>query len=173
MLILKNSFQNHTNVFVNDCGLSNINKESILYSDKIGSGLGSLTKRKVDHFNFSFDCEEKIKLKRFEDYWSKNIQSYNKIDFVKLDVEGHELDVLDGFGEKIRDVKMIQFEFGGCNIDSRTFFRDFWIFFQKNKFDLYRIIPFGMMKLKSYSENYENFLTTNFLAVNRKFNAKR
>ena len=169
MLILKNRFQNHTNVFVNDCGLSNINKESILYSDKIGSGLGSLTKRKVDHFDFSFDCEEKIKLKRFEDYWSKNIQSYNKIDFVKLDVEGHELDVLDGFGEKIRNVKMIQFEFGGCNIDTKTYFRDFWYYFKEHNFSIYRITQFGTVYLSKYKELYEKFATTNYISINNKF----
>ena len=48
---------------------------------------------------------------------------------MKIDVEGHELDVLKGFGELIKKVRLIQFEFGGTNIDSKTYLRDFWEFF--------------------------------------------
>ena len=50
------------------------------------------------------------------------------IDFFKIDVEGHEMDVLKGIGDKISNIKLIQFEFGGCNIDTRCFFQDFWYF---------------------------------------------
>ena len=91
---------------------------------------------------------------------------------MKLDVEGFELQCLQGAGKYINKIKVIQFEFGGCNIETRTFFRDFWCFFSKYNFDLYRISPFSLVKLDKYSENYENFLTTNFIAVNRKLNVK-
>ena len=51
-----------------------------------------------------------------------------EIDIMKLDVEGHELDVLEGSRKTINSIKLIQFEFGGCNIDSKTFFQDFYYF---------------------------------------------
>ncbi|WP_343354260.1 FkbM family methyltransferase [Helicobacter mastomyrinus] len=48
----------------------------------------------------------------------------------KLDVEGHELDVLNGAKSLfVRvDTDRLTFEFGGCNINMRTFSQDFWCF---------------------------------------------
>lgn len=50
------------------------------------------------------------------------------IDLLKLDVEGHELDVLQGSAEVFRAqiIEALTFEFFGSNIDSRTYFRDIW-----------------------------------------------
>ena len=70
---------------------------------------------------------EEVNLMRFDNYWDEN----KYIDFVKIDVEGHELEVLEGFGNLIKITKLIQFEFGGCNIDTRTFFKIFGISFKK------------------------------------------
>jgi hypothetical protein len=47
---------------------------------------------------------------------------------VKMDIEGHELTALKGFGAALDVARVLQFEFGGCNIDSRTYFQDFWYF---------------------------------------------
>lgn len=167
-LILKRNFINNKIVFINDFALSNINGNSILYSDKEGSGLASLSKRRLNHFNLDMSNEESISLKKFEDYWDNNIKS-NVIDLFKIDVEGHELKVLEGIGEKIYNIKIIQFEFGGCNIDTKTFFQDFWYFFSNKNFDIYRITPFGNFKITKYSESLERFTTTNYFCVNKNF----
>ncbi len=84
----------------------------------------------------------------------------------KIDVEGHELKVLEGVGSLINKIKVIQFEFGGCNIDTKTYFRDFWYFFKERNFDIYRITPLGPMKITQYKECYERFETTNYFCVN-------
>ena len=141
---------------------------SILFSNESGSGLASLTKRKLDHLEIDFNIEEEIRLIQFKDYWNEEINS-EFIDLFKIDVEGHELDVLKGIGEKISNIKLIQFEFGGCNIDTRTFFQDFWYFFNKNNFKIFRISPFGLIELSKYKEIYESFTTTNFLCLNKEF----
>jgi hypothetical protein len=65
-------------------------------------------------------------------------------------------------------IRALQFEFGGCNIDTRTFFQDFWYFFKSYNFDIYRVGPFGVKEIVAYSELDEFFSTTNFIAVNRK-----
>ena len=69
-----------------------------------------------------------------------------------------------GFGVAINKISVIQFEFGGCNIDTRTFFQDFWYFFQDNGFDIYRVSPIGLIKVKKYNERDEIFTTTNYIA---------
>jgi len=137
-----------------------------LFSNEPGSGLSSLTQRKLDHFGITFDTEEKIKTIRFEDYWKHELQS-RKLDMVKIDIEGHELIALNGFGGALGATKALQFEFGGCNIDTATYFRDFWHYFKSNNFDIYRITPFGSEKIASYRESDEFFSTTNYIAVNR------
>jgi FkbM family methyltransferase len=138
-----------------------------LYSDESGSGLGSLTKRRLDHFSISFDAAETIETVRFESYWREQLRG-RQLDMVKIDVEGHELAVLKGFGEALDVTRIIQFEFGGCNIDTRTYFQDFWYFFSEQNFDIYRITPFGLEKIIQYMEGHEFFSTTNYLAVNRR-----
>jgi FkbM family methyltransferase len=164
--VLKASFENNKKVFINDCGLSNVNSVSTLYSDESGSGLGSLAKRKLDHFGIDFSVEEKVKLIRFDEYWEKNIKS-DVIDLFKMDVEGHELKVLEGLSDRIKDIKVIQFEFGGCNIDTRSYFQDFWYLFAKHNFEIYRITPIGNYQIKKYKESDERFIATNYFAVNR------
>lgn len=62
-----------------------------------------------------------------------------------------------------RKIDFIQFEFGGCNIDSRTFFQDFW-YLLHDKYNIFRIIPTGLYPIKEYSEMREIFLCTNYLA---------
>ena len=86
--------------------------------------------------------------------------------YIKIDVEGHELDVLRGAQKIVAKTKLIQFEFGGCNIDTRTFFQDFYYFFKQADFKLFRITPKGLFQIKEYLEEDEYFATTNYLAVN-------
>ena len=162
---LKNLFA-QKNIFINKIGLSNSNKESKLYSNYSGSKLASLTKRRLEHFKVKMDYTETIELQRFDNYW-KNKESI--LDYIKIDVEGHELDVLEGFGSLIQRVRLIQFEFGGCNIDTKTFFQDFWYYFMEKDFLIFRISPRGPLLIKKYSEKDEYFLSTNYIALNKKF----
>lgn len=166
--ILRKRFVNNNRIKINNIGLSDKNSEAILFSDESGSALASLSKRKLYHLDIDFNVEEKIKLIKFKDYWSEKIKA-EFIDLFKIDVEGHELDVLKGIGRKISNIKLIQFEFGGCNIDTRTFFQDFWYFFNKHNFTIFRISPLGLIELSEYKEIYESFTTTNFLCVNNNF----
>ena len=95
-------------------------------------------------------------------------QTIERIDFLKLDVEGHELSVLRGASRMLQEgrIGIIQFEFGPANIYSRTFFYDFWTLLT-DEFRIYRIVPNGIVPLDYYGEHLEIFLTTNFLAISR------
>lgn len=165
--ILRKRFIANGNVAVQQKALGREPGARSLYADVSGSGFGSLTRRRLDHFNLQFNWHETVEVIRFEEYWRKELEG-GEIGLVKLDVEGHELDVLMGFGEAIEHVDVLQFEFGGCNIDTRTFFQDFWYFFKPLRFDLYRIAPFALQRITAYSEKDEYFSTTNFLAKSRR-----
>lgn len=147
--------------------LSDKADSAVLYSNVAGSGLGSLTQRRLDHFNIDFDVKETVKTIRFEDYWRDSL-GCRTLDIVKIDIEGHELTALNGFGDAINNTRVLQFEFGGCNIDTRTYFQDFWYYFKDKGFHLYRITPHGLQRIERYTEADEFFSTTNYIAVNNR-----
>lgn len=133
-----------------------------LWSDIPGSGLASLTKRKLEHFGIEFSHSERVDVATL-DSWAKNTKITP--DLIKIDVEGHELDVLYGGLNTWTAAQVVQFEFGGCNIDTRTFFQDFWYLFTEAGFAIYRISKEGPIHISQYSEVDECFRTTNYLAV--------
>jgi len=162
---LKNRFSNDKNINILPFALSDETGTATLFSNEPGSGLGSLTQRKLEHFNIDFNVQETINTIRFEDYWIHKLANRH-LDIVKIDIEGHELSALKGFGKAIFATSLLQFEFGGCNIDTRTYFQDFWRFFRERNFELFRITPIGLERLTRYRESDEFFSTTNYIAVN-------
>ena len=159
---LERLFVNDSRVSISAFALSSEKGSRILWSDFAGSGLTSLSQRRLDHFGIDFSHEEQVQVTTL-DAW--NVDHQLEPDLIKIDVEGHELDVLKGAGAILEFAKVVQFEFGGCNIDSRTFFQDFWYFFQSIGFRIFRITPSGATEVTSYNEDDEYFRTTNYLAV--------
>jgi len=134
-----------------------------LFSDKNGSSLSSLYKRKLDHFNLQVNIKETVNIETVDDFCLKN--NITHINFLKLDTEGNELQILKGADKMINSGKIdfIQFEFGGCNIDSKTYFQDFY-YLLNQRYQIYRVLKNGLLPIKKYRETNEIFLTTNYLA---------
>jgi FkbM family methyltransferase len=165
--ILRKNFGHHANISLNNFGLGGESGDRNLFYDEAGSGLASLSQRRLEHFGIRFDRSEKVTIQVLDEYCAQ--RGIGRIDLLKLDVEGHELDVLKGASQTLgtRKIKMISFEFGGCNIDSRTYFQDFWYFFQSNGMGrISRILPSGgLAPIRQYHEANEQFRTTNFLVM--------
>lgn len=151
------------NIEINNFGLGAENTEMSLNYDEQGSGLASVYERKLGHKKIDFSKNEKVQIKKIDDFCKDN--NINNIKLLKMDVEGHELEVLKGAGKMLRDNKIeaIQFEFGGCNIDSRTYFQDFYSLLN-DKYIIYRILQNGLHEIKQYSELQEIFTTVNYFA---------
>ena len=154
------------NVTLNNFGLSDEPSESTLYYDKAGSGLASLYKRQLDYFNIDFEQSESVLIDTLDAYIDR--KGITAIDLLKIDVEGNELNVLAGASKALSDgiIRSIQIEFGGCNLDSRTFIRDFWNLLHKD-FVMYRIMRDGLIEIKQYNEQMEIFTCTNFFFAKR------
>lgn len=138
-----------------------------LFYDKEGSGLASVYPRDLSFRSIDFSIHETINLTSVDIFCGEN--NISSIDFLKLDVEGHELAVLRGAQRMFEEgrIGIVQFEFGGCNIDSRTFFKDYFNFFARD-FKLYRILSNGFAEIDRYSENLEVFQSANYLAIRKK-----
>ena len=163
---LNKKFNEYENIKVVPYALSDSEKICTLYADEPGSGGASMSELNYSNFDKNKTFTEEIKTIRFDQYWGDDNKDLI-IDYVKIDVEGHELSVLKGFGKLINKIKLIQFEFGHQNIETRTFFRDFWDFFKANNFELYRITPFNIYKLDNYVESEEVFTCTNYIALRK------
>lgn len=91
------------------------------------------------------------------------------VDFMKLDIEGGELDALRGAFNALSNKRIgaLSFEFGSSNINSRTFFRDFWDLLTQYSFKLYRITPGGkLLEITDYYEDLEYFrAVSNYVAI--------
>jgi FkbM family methyltransferase len=164
--MLKEAVPARDSVSLINMGLGDKTEKVELFYDREGSGLASVYPRDLSYHNINFSDHETIELTTLDLFCEQN--KIDSIDFLKLDVEGHELAVLKG-GKRMFDsgkVKMVQFEFGGCNLDSRSFFRDYFNFFKKD-YDLFRILSNGLRPINSYSERLEVFLSANYLAIRK------
>ncbi len=163
---LAQQFHGVLNVALYNIGLGHLNTSVPLYADKPGSEMSSVLLRRLDHFDTNMHHIETVTLRRLDDICSEGGISH--IHLLKLDVEGNELNVLRGAANMLdaNSIDMIQFEFGGCNIDSRTYMQDFY-YLLTPRYRLYRIVRDGLVPLNRYKETYELFVTTNYLAISR------
>ena len=153
-------------VVVEQVAIGAVPGELTLYSDYKGSTLASLHKRDLTHIELVMSQQEVVQVTTLDALAEK--YAVQHITFLKLDLEGLELEALKGAKDllKRKDIDAIMFEFGGCNIDSRTFFKDFWsLLVSQHQFSLYRLLPKQRLKyLSKYSETLEQFNWQNILA---------
>jgi len=166
-MTLKKRFSDQKNLNLLNFAISDKNEESIFYSYGKGSLQGSLIDQDFSYLNIKNDIKQTVEVKRVDTLFKKF--NLDVIDLCKIDVEGNEIKTLLGAGEKIRKIKIIQFEFSRASIDSKTFFKDFYKFFKDNNFKIYRITPSKLQKISNYDESLEYFRVSNFVTVNNKF----
>ncbi len=162
---LTERMNSYSNVACYNFGLSDKEDRAILYYDKPGSGIASLYKRQLEYFGINFSEQEEVHLKTLDNFY-QSMKLNEIINLLKLDVEGNELRVLNGAKNLLanKKIEMIQIEFGGANIDSRTFLRDFWNLLHTD-YKMYRILKDGFAEIPFYTELIENFSCTNYLFI--------
>ena len=134
-----------------------------LYASSIGSASATLLNQdKVFGRNTNLKSEV-VEIMKLDLFLKSNPDKFPNV--VKIDIEGFELECLKGSLNNIDKFKIVQFEFGEVNIDSRTYFRDYWNFFSNLGFKLFRITRRNPIEVREYNESLETFAVTNYLAV--------
>lgn len=152
----------NTKIFAHNVGLGSKNETIKLYKQAANSPLASAFQREYKGEVFQdFDL---VSIKTLDDFCAENQISH--IDFLKIDVEGFEMEVLKGASKMIEanKIQYIQFEFGGTHIDPRNFIRDFWILLHP-KYRIYRILKDGLAEIESYTDRLEVFSYSNYLCI--------
>jgi FkbM family methyltransferase len=162
--ILQTNHGAKDNVFLYNIGFSNESGDIPLYHTGNQWDMASLFQPEPSHGGKGKGSDfELVTIKTIDDFISENSIPY--IDLLKMDIEGNELNALRGAESAIESnkIKAIQFEFGVCNIDSRTFFRDFWNLLSP-RYNIFRIVKNGLQPVTHYTEYDEVFSTINYYA---------
>lgn len=162
--VLKEKIHNK-NIRAYNFGLSSRSGESNLYLNQNDSKseLATLYKEVIEDIHNQSSIQQVAKLQTLDEFCVKNNISY--IDFIKIDTEGHELEVLKGAMSTISagKIEMIQFEFNEMNIISKVFLKDFYDLLKNYQF--YRLKENGLISLGPYSTDNEIFKFQNILAI--------
>ena len=89
-----------------------------------------------------------------------------RIDYLKVDVEGAELAVLRGFQHALREGRIgaVQFEHGRASIVARTFLGDFYELLEPLGYTIGRVRATGIERQR-YRVADESFVTANYIAL--------
>ena len=138
-----------------------------LYTPDAWSSVASVHSRRdsyLQHYRFNEEKVNVVTIDEVIDHFKIDV-----VDFMKLDIEGNELAALQGSREALKSkrIKALTFEFGSGNINSRTYFHDFWDLLHSCGYAIKRICPGGLLvSIEEYYEDLEYFRSvTNYLAV--------
>ncbi len=140
---------NNRESYFNNFGLSDENGEQFYYPkyqsffDRVNSCGVSDNANKVV-----------LKLRKAKDYIAEN--GVTSIDFVKIDTEGYELKVIQGFEDEIDKVKIVQFEYGGTFKDSGSKLIDVIKYLEQHNFHNFNyLINGGMTPITDFEDHYQ------------------
>lgn len=152
----------------NNFGLSSAPGEVELWVFDECSGTNSLYKRQglQDAYGVTEQQRKEVVQMDTLDAYCRRV-GVQTIDLMKVDVEGHELEVFKGAKEMLahKSIKRIQFEYGGCNIDSRVLLKDLFNFFQSHGYSLFKMFPHELRHVPRYDQRLENFQYQNWVAL--------
>lgn len=167
--ILVNTTQQYPNIQNIKAGLSDKNENSKIfsYASEEASEHASLYENVISDIHHDQQITSfEIALEKLDDFCEKN--KITKVDFLKIDTEGHELSVFKGalkfLDNKLIDV--IQFEFNEMNVISRTFLKDFYDIAAKN-YNFYRLDSRKLIPLGDYSAINEIFQYQNIVLLKK------
>lgn len=160
------------NVRLNHFGLGAAEEQRTMFVYDGGSGANSLYHRVGTPAEQN--SVETVPIRTFDVYCTE--QNIAEVDFMKVDVEGHELSVLRGARRMLSEgrVGVVQFEYGGCYIDARVLLKDIWEFVAevRPEYAFYKLFPTRLERMPVYKQTFETFQYSNWVIANPEWQAR-
>ena len=119
----KNKFNSNPKFIINQLGLSNKNYMATVFADNINLGYNKIYKEGMgvgEHTKYIVECTT------FSNWTSRN--NIDKVDFVKIDAEGHDIEIIRGMYDFLRKTEKkpyILFEVGWYKDSEDLFLQEF------------------------------------------------
>jgi FkbM family methyltransferase len=160
----------HSGVSVNNLALADVagTLELCDYAAHKGSQHATLLKGVIDGIHHGKARYIQVPVGTVDEYCMQ--RGIDRIDLLKIDVEGFEFKVLQGARRMLEEqrVDVIQFEFNEMNVVSRAFLNDFASCLQASH-QLYRLLPHGLLPLRIGGHwNNEQFVFQNIIALRKR-----
>ena len=166
---LQENINNNQITLINKA-LSDKNEKLLLYDykKKDGSGHASLWADVIEKVHGKESVYYEVDVTTVDNI--VNEFNIKKINLLKIDVEGNEINVLKGSKEALNNdiIEAIQFEFTQINSTSRIFMKDFFDILEE-KYTINRLLPNELLPLKEYNPTmHEIYAYQNLLALKKK-----
>jgi FkbM family methyltransferase len=137
-----------------------------LFSDRASSPFASLHEETFAITGVSQLHREEVELDTLDRFAMRH--GLTKIDLLKVDVEGHEIAVLQGATDLLERgaIEVIQFEFGERNLASRTYLKDF-VDLLGPAYELFRLNARGLARMEYRPSSEVFLLEANYVAIRR------
>lgn len=163
---LEKRFNSNPQVHICKFGLRNKAGEHSIFVPWPTCGAASTHNEAVDLWPTKFPSQPINEIAQFatvDEFVSE--QSLGNIQFLKIDVEGDELKVIEGARRTIESgkIQFIQFEISGATMLNKTYLLDFWRQLS-SRYRFFLIMNQGLAEIADYNPHLENFSgASNFL----------
>lgn len=156
-----------SNVRLNQAAVGAASEERTMFVFGEAEGANSLYRR--EGLDATPTAGETIRVTTIDSYCES--EGITSIGFMKIDVEGHEVSVLEGAASMLAAgrIEFIQFEYGGAYIDAGRYLKDVWRVLGETgaTYEVYKIFGGGLMPVPQYRQTWETFQYSNWLLVHR------
>lgn len=152
------------NVTTHNVGMSDQNGTTTVYFSQAQSVLATCVPGFTQSFHNYEPKTEVAKVTTGDSFCAEN--QLTSVDFLKMDVEGFEPNVLRGFAGMLKSgrIKIIQFEYGYINAATKFLLKDFYDVLTPFGMKIGKIYP-NYVDFRDYNFRDENFYGPNYLAV--------
>jgi FkbM family methyltransferase len=156
-----------SNVRLNRLAVGAASEERTMFVFGDAEGANSLYRR--EGLDATPTAGETIRVTTIDSYCAS--EGIPSIGFMKIDVEGHEVSVLEGAASMLAAgrIDLIQFEYGGAYIDAGRYLKDVWRVLAETgaTYEVYKIFGGGLIPVPQYRQTWETFQYSNWLLVHR------
>lgn len=160
-------FLTESNIFPNNIALSNCNKIQDYYFYSQDPALSTTYRRLGVEQLLNLATPTKLSLPTITLDTYCQQRNIHHINFLKIDVEGAELDILMGAIQFLKkgSIDIIQFEYGGTYLDAGITLQQVYELLEKNNYFIFKIEDEDIEFIPIFSLEYEDYQYSNFLAI--------